>query len=113
MADNDDPFSSPEPTKLRPRPGAGKRGWNEPARSTQQAPAPWATRVEPVSEAAREMLGVGLNPLVQAASPLLLLTGQLRSTVTPLDVNGLRRHVVDEIRRFEENARTAEIRNEV
>jgi type VI secretion system protein ImpK len=108
MADNDDPFSRQDATKLRPRPGAGKRGWNEPAAASRAA-----TRVDPIPEAAREMLGVGLNPLVQAASPLLLLGGQLRSTLTQLDVAGLRRHVVDEIRRFEENARRAGVRNEV
>jgi type VI secretion system protein ImpK len=50
---------------------------------------------------------------VQAASALQLLGGQLRAAITPLDVNGLRRHVLDEIRRFEENARSAGIRNEV
>jgi type VI secretion system protein ImpK len=69
--------------------------------------------VEPVPEAAREILGVGLNPLVQAASPLLLLAGQLRGAVGPLDIADLRRHVLEEIRRFEDRARAAGIRNEV
>src|SRR5262245_53396088 len=115
MADNDDPFARQDATRLRPRPGAGKRGWNEPApRPQQPATASWArTRVDPIPEAAREMLGIGLNPLVQAASPLLLLGGQLRTSVTQLDIAGLRRHVLDEIRRFEENARGAGIRHEV
>jgi type VI secretion system protein ImpK len=51
------------------------------------------------------MLGRGLNPLVQAASPLLLLAAQLRQTASLNDVAGLRRQVVDEIRRFEDRAR--------
>ena len=43
---------------------------------------------------------------MQAASPLLLLTAQLRETLTPMDVPGLRRHALEEIRRFEEQARS-------
>jgi type VI secretion system protein ImpK len=68
---------------------------------------------EPVPEAARELLGIGLNPLVRAASPMLLLAGQLRGSVTPMDVEGLRHLALEEIRRFEEHARAAGIQNEV
>jgi type VI secretion system protein ImpK len=60
----------------------------------------------------RAALGIGLNPLVQAASPLLLLAAQMRDTVS-MDVAGLRRHAMDEIRRFEEQARAAGIPSEV
>ena len=60
----------------------------------------------------RAALGIGLNPLVQAASPLLLLAAQMRDTVS-MDVAGLRRHAMDEIRRFEEQARQAGIPSEV
>ena len=59
------------------------------------------------------MLAAGLNPLVAAASPLLLLAGQLRGTLSVPDVPGLRRHTLDEIRRFEERARAAGISHEV
>ncbi len=77
-------------------------------------PAPVAPAYnEAVPLPARELLGTGLNPLVQAASPLLLLAGQLRGTLTAPDIAGLRRHAIDEIRRFEERARTAGIPNEV
>ena len=55
-----------------------------------------ATDPEPM----REFLGTGLNPIVQAASPLLLLAGQLRGTLAVPDLAGLRRHALDEIRRF-------------
>ena len=51
--------------------------------------------------------GTDLNPLVQAASPLLLLTAQLRETLSPMDVPGLRRHTLEEIRGFEEQARSS------
>ena len=50
---------------------------------------------------------------MQAASPLLLLAGQLRGTLSPMDVAGLRRHALDEIRRFEEQARAAGVPNEI
>jgi type VI secretion system protein ImpK len=75
--------------------------------------APRVVEFEPIPEAARAFLGVGLNPLVQAASPLLLLMGQLRSAPASLDVSGLRRHALDEIRRFEEQARRSGVRNEI
>src|SRR5919112_4520662 len=112
MSDTDDPFfsSSSEATQ-RPRPGAGRRGIPEPqyARATITRPV----EGEPLPDSARAFLGLGLNPLVQAASPLLLLTGQLRGTVSTMDVSGLRRHALDEIRRFEDQARASGVRNEI
>ena len=36
----------------------------------------------------RATLGLGLNPLVQAASPLLLLAAQMRETASSMDVPG-------------------------
>ncbi len=111
MTDEEDPFARPDATMLRPRPGAGKRGRGEPARPPSAGAG--ATRAEPIPEAAREWLGIGLNPLVQAASPLLLLAGQLRGLVAPLDVAGLRQHVLEEMRRFEDRAHAAGVRHEV
>jgi type VI secretion system protein ImpK len=110
MPENDDPFGRPDSTMLRPRPGAGKRGWNDPARARPAAPV---SEPEPMSDAERSLLGIGLNPLVRAASALLLLMGQLRTSVTPMDVPGLRRYALDEIRRFEEHARSAGVQNEI
>ena len=110
MADSEDPFLTSDLTH-RPRPGAGRRGMHEtPAAKT--GPVRVAD-VEPISDSARASLGLGLNPLVQAAIPLLLLTGQLRSAPAAMDVAGLRRHVLEEIRRFEEQARAAGVRNEI
>jgi type VI secretion system protein ImpK len=71
-----------------------------------------AAYAEPIPGTTSELLGTGLNPLVQAASPLLLLAGQLRGTLSVPDVAGLRRHVIDEIRRFEERARSSGVPNE-
>lgn len=108
----DDPFKPSDATVLRPRPGAGKRGWADAAPAMRSAPASVvAPEAAPVS--AFEPLGTGLNPLVQAASPLLLLAGQLRGTLSAPDVAGLRRHALEEIRRFEERARASGIANEV
>jgi type VI secretion system protein ImpK len=109
MADRD-PFNTPDGTRLRPRPGAGRRGWGE---APQRTAEPAYVETEPLPEGARELLGVGLNPLVQAASPLLMLAGQLRGSVTPRDVEGLRHLALEEIRRFEEHARGAGIQNEI
>ena len=109
MADSDDPFL-PSDLTHRPRPGAGRRGMPDAGPKTGPVRV---VDVEAISAAARASLGLGLNPLVQAAIPLLLLTGQLRSVPAAMDVAGLRRHVLDEIRRFEEQARGAGIRNEI
>ena len=103
MPTNDDPFLRPDATKLRPRPGAGRRTFVDAGRP--RAAAPVTTDAEPISTAAHALLGIGLNPLVQAASPLLLLTAHMRETLSSMDVPGLRRHALDEIRRFEEQAR--------
>src|SRR5215217_7126196 len=109
MAESDDPFL-PSDLTHRPRPGAGRRGTPE-THSPRSAPAR-VVDVEPISDAARASIGLGLSPLVQAAIPLLL-PGQLRSAPAAMDVAGLRRHVLEEIRRFEDQARGGGIRNEI
>lgn len=49
---------------------------------------------------------LGLNSLAQAAAPLLLLAGRLRtSTVAPGDVRALRAETLDAVRRFEARLR--------
>jgi type VI secretion system protein ImpK len=115
MPDFDDPFKPSDATVMRPRPGAGRRGAPDaPAPMPgMRAPSASAPRVAPLSDAAFEFLGTGLNPLVRAASPLLLLAGQLRGTLSAPDVSGLRRHALDEIRRFEQRARASGITTDV
>ena len=105
MSNTDDPFR-PDQTALRPRPGGGRRGPVRPPVSIAAGPEP-----EALPASAFAHIGVGLNPLVQAASPLLLLAAQLRDTTSPMDVAGLRRHALDEIHRFEERARAQGIPN--
>jgi len=60
----------------------------------------------------REFLSTGLNPLVRAASPLLVLMGRLRATLAQNDVGALRRQTLEEIRAFEDRARSYGIANE-
>jgi type VI secretion system protein ImpK len=111
MPDFDDPFTPSDATVLRPRPGAGKRSGSEPAAASRspQRPAPLPDTVV----ASPEVAAGGLSPLVQAASPLLQLAGRLRTTLMSApDLGGLRRHALEEIRRFEERARQAGVPNE-
>jgi type VI secretion system protein ImpK len=109
MSDIHDPFSRPDGTVIRPRPGAGRPGWGDAGRSRVAAPA---AAVAPLSAEERAMLGAGLNPLVQAASPLILLAGHIRGAMTPMNVADLRRNVLEEIRLFEERARGAGVPND-
>jgi type VI secretion system protein ImpK len=111
MPDSDDPFLPSDPSQ-RPRPGAGRRGLPEPA-VARPTTTSRVVEAEPLSVSERAFLGVGLNPLVQAASPLLLLTGQIRGTTSTLQVAALRRHALDEIRNFEEQAHAGGVRNEI
>jgi type VI secretion system protein ImpK len=113
MPDFDDPFKPADATVMRPRPGAGRRGSPDPAASSSRPLAPPPPRVDPLPEGTFQFLGIGLNPLVRAASPLLLLAGQLRGSLSTPDVGLLRRHALDEMRRFEQRARDSQVPPEV
>jgi type VI secretion system protein ImpK len=110
MSDVDDPFKPSDATILRPRPGAGKRGAGD---APAPRPAPLGLQSDILRPALREVRALGLNPLVQAASPLLMLAGQLRGTLSSPEVGGLRRYVLDEIRHFEERAASSGISNDI
>jgi len=104
--DGHDPFAPRDATVMRPRPGAGKRGAAD-AGAAGAAPAARLARrssADGVSAELRDFMNSGLNPLLQAASPLLILAGKLRSTLSNPDVGGLRRQVLEEIRRFEDRS---------
>src|SRR5687768_16303479 len=109
MADIDDPFKPADSsTVIRPRPGAGRRGPNDAPHRPTVVPSRSPAEPAPVPVRTQEILGSGVNPLVRAATPLLLLSGQVRS-MTTADVATLRRHTQEEIRRFEQHARAAGI----
>jgi type VI secretion system protein ImpK len=111
MANSDDPFLRPDATKLRPRPGGGRRTYADAPRTQVSSPAP--VDAAPIGASARALIGIGLNPLVRAATPVLLMTAHIREAMTAVDVAGLRRSALDEIHQFEEQARAARVSNEV
>lgn len=104
----DDPFSLPgdgDRTVIRPVPGGrlpGGQGAAPPPRSASVSVAPRSW--EPGLSSER-----GGNALAQCAAPLLALAGQLRNTVSHPDPTGLRKHLGEEVRRFEANARAGGI----
>lgn len=112
MVDGDDPFRTQDATLIRPRPGAGKRGVTDVFASRPAADALPPVSA-PLSDAVQERLAIGLNPLVRAASPLLRLAGHARAASASFDVPELRRQALEEVRRFEERARTAGVPNEI
>src|SRR6267378_2789051 len=120
MPSGDDPFRPSNATVLRPKPGAGKRpaAAPPPAPPPPSAPPPTfrrgsAPQPGPGPAALRRLPGQGLNPLVSAAVPLLLMAGGMRGSTIQGDVPALRRQALEEIRGFEESARAAGIANEV
>jgi type VI secretion system protein ImpK len=96
-------------TIVRPR-GAAPAPAAPPPSQTQSQPAPapapasYGSGVEIAS-----FLEGGPNPLVQAASPLLLLAVQLRHSMAPPDAMHLRDQTIAQIRRFENLAQAANI----
>jgi type VI secretion system protein ImpK len=113
---NDDPFAPRDATIFRPRPGAGKRGPDQPSSAEPRGPVPSAAMPPPAgpppgralpTAAVREFSAAGLNPLLQAASPLLILMGRLRTMLSHTDIATLRRQSLEQVREFEERARAA------
>ncbi len=111
---DDDPLH--DATVVRPRnvPPA-------PTAATPPAPQPAPSSVVPPSYAAAsraagappaaigDFLAGGLNALVQAASPLLLLAVQLRNSVSQPNAAHLREQVIAQVRQFESHAQAAGI----
>jgi len=113
-------------TILRPRPGAGRRpapvsgpaGGGQTADAADSQPlaaAPQARYSAPPNppsgtvEQLTDYSGTSTNPLVQAAVPLLVLAGRLRGQIANADVESLRRQAIEQMRKFEERSRRAEV----
>jgi type VI secretion system protein ImpK len=138
--DPNDPFDGRDKTILRPRPGAGRKpeqpisqttstshqppaapGTPRQAKPVSQPPIPpaagraTAPRPDTRTGAGRreEFLGKGLNPLVDAASPLLVLAGRLRHATASPDIEALRQLASAEVARFDEAARVAGLPQEM
>jgi type VI secretion system protein ImpK len=102
---SDNPFSEPEDpdrTVIRPAPG-GRRAAPSPQAPVQSyRDAPPAAPIGPDSG---EQISFGLNPLIEAAAPLLQLLGRLRNTYSQPNPGDLRERAVQQIRIFEQAAR--------
>ena len=103
---SDDPQAF-DRTQFMPRPGG--RG-PQPAAAAQPAPAPLNLPAEPLALGQAQ----GLNPLEQAAGPLLALLTRLRNTIAHPAPASLRAQLLAYLRQFEERAEAAGVaRNEV
>ena len=101
---------SPDATIMRPRPGR-----RPPAQPAAAPPLPErrASMVQPGFDGNfASFLTGGTNPLVQAATPLLILAARLRAQIRNVQVDSLYRQSVQEMRSFEERARRAAVPDE-
>jgi type VI secretion system protein ImpK len=95
-------------TIVRPRGTQPSAPAPEPYAPPPAAPAYAPAPAAPAPRAdISEFLGGGMNPLVQAAAPLLLLGVQLRHSASPPDATHLREQVITQVRRFESHANAA------
>lgn len=118
--DPNDQEPASDATIVRPRsssgPGAKPIPPPTPASNPKSTPAP-TPNPRPVASVAPKapfielntFLHAGLNPLVQLASPLLLLAVQLRHSVVSPSVAHLREQTVSQLRKFEQDAQAAGI----
>jgi len=111
MNENDPPnpfavFES-DRTVIKPSAGRGSRATRSPAATS----APVAANVE-VHELPDLPQAVGLNPLVQAAAPLLVMAPRLRAMARHPDPAGLHASLVDAVKRFEASVRASGVPNE-
>jgi type VI secretion system protein ImpK len=125
---SDDPFAEPDDsdrTVIRPVPG-GRRAPPTPA----APPSPYAMPPQSASPPPRasafdnqppppapamggaETIQFGLNPLINAAGPLLQLLGRLRTTFSAPNADDLRERTVRQVRQFETAARDGGVPNE-
>ncbi len=97
--ESDDPLFAPQEdsgTVLRPMPGGRRSRPPSTGVSSRRS-------VQPRLESS--IKGVGSNPLINAATSLLSLVGQLRVSLTHPDIEGLRDYMVQRITEFDETTR--------
>jgi type VI secretion system protein ImpK len=97
-------MQDPDRTVLVPTPG-GRRT------APSQPPATPATE-PPRSTGPAQLHGVGLNPLVRAANPLLDLVPPLRRMASHPDVEALRMQLIQAIKNFEASAKAAQVQHD-
>lgn len=112
MSPTNGPFDDDmrDATVVRPR-GAPTPAPAAPAPApAAYAPPAAAAHAQPATdEDISGFLGGGMNPLVQAASPLLLLAVQVRHSATAQDPTRLRDQATTQVRRFESRAQAANL----
>ncbi len=109
MSNENDPFSAYEAdrTIVKPSAGRGGRGGSAPAAPATPAMAP------ALPQAFTEIPGsAGINPLLQAAAPLLLTGPALRAMPRHANPQLLRDSLVQSVQRFEADARAKGLPNE-
>jgi type VI secretion system protein ImpK len=118
MSDQDpkDPFAAfgSDRTVIKPSAGRGPRAAATPAAAAPAAPAPttgWAP-APPAPDAAELPAYASLNPLVQAAAPLLSAAPRLRAMVRHPNPQALRASLAESVQRFESAARAQNLPNE-
>jgi len=91
-----------------PKPGGRGPASSAPPISPTPPPQNFSSYIERPEE-----IPAGVNPLVSAASELIALPTQFLNMISHQDVAGLRNHVLEEIKRFENRARVLGINPEV
>lgn len=113
MSDADDPFAAYGADRTIIKPSAGRGGAPAPA-----APAPAAAAAAPAAPAKGApmsldaMMSGSLNPLVNAALPLLAAAPRVRHTARHPNPAALRDALADGVRKFESQARAQALPNE-
>lgn len=111
MPHSDNPFEEDaDRTVMRPAPG-GRRAAPPPSAAAPEPDRPRAAPAAPVAhmDGAEGAPDIGVNPIVQAAAPLLALLSRLRNTASQPDPADLRERAVREVRQFEQACRAAEV----
>jgi type VI secretion system protein ImpK len=107
----DNPFAEPDDddrTVIRPNPGGRRPAPARPPDEVRRDPPPRqeaAAARSAVPADGTENIDIGGDALAAAAAPLLQLMVRLRNTLTPPDTGDLRERTVQQIRRFEREAR--------
>jgi type VI secretion system protein ImpK len=108
---DDDPFSAFNSDRTVIKPSAGRKPAATPAGPAAPAAAPAAAPMDgtPMPDLPG---GAGLNPLLQAASPLLSAAPRLRGMLQHPNPAGLRAALIEGVRKFEATARAQGLPNE-
>jgi type VI secretion system protein ImpK len=118
--DNDRTIIGPPPglgggdrTVIVPTPGRQQAGRSAPAPAAAAPRADARASAQQPSQALSTQIKQSLNPLVANASEILALHAELRLTAQHANPAGLRNQLVDKIRSFEKNLKSANYANEI